>query len=175
MKRKKSEPYVRLTEPLVRDAGVLRPATWDEALDRAAEGIRRTLKGKGPEAFGMFSCARATNEMNYVAQKFARVVIGTNNVDSCNRTCHAPSVAGLAAAFDSGGGTSSYEEIEHTDVIVMWGSNAREAHPIFFQHVLKGVHNGAKLFVVDPRRTVSAAWGDRWLPLNVGTDIPLAS
>jgi formate dehydrogenase alpha subunit len=175
MKRKRTEPYRRLTQPMVRDGGQLRPASWVEALDRAAEGFRRNVEAHGPDAFGLLSCARATNEMNYVAQKFARVVIGTNNVDSCNRTCHAPSVAGLAAAFDSGGGTSSYEEIENTDVIVMWGSNAREAHPIFFQHVLKGVHNGAKLFVVDPRRTVSAAWGDRWLPLRVGTDIPLAS
>jgi formate dehydrogenase major subunit len=175
MKRKRTEPYTRLTQPLVRDGGQLRQASWEEALDRAAQGFRRNVDTFGPDSFGMLSCARATNEMNYVAQKFARVVIGTNNVDSCNRTCHAPSVAGLAAAFDSGGGTSSYEEVENTDVIVMWGSNAREAHPIFFQHVLKAVHNGAKLFVVDPRRTGSAAWGDRWLPLNVGTDIPLAS
>ena len=143
MKRRNTEPYVRLTQPLVRDSGVLRPATWAEALDRAAAGIRRTLEGKGPEAFGMFSCARATNEMNFVAQKFTRAVIGTNNVDSCNRTCHAPSVAGLARVFGSGGGTSSYQEIEDADVIVIWGGNPREAHPIFFQHVLKAVNKGA--------------------------------
>jgi formate dehydrogenase alpha subunit len=175
MSRKRTEPFLRLTQPLVRDNGELRPATWDEALDRAAEGFRRVLDSRGTDAFAMLSCARATNEMNYVAQKFARVVVGTNNVDSCNRTCHAPSVAGLSAAFGSGGGTSSYEEIENTDVIVMWGANAREAHPIFFQHLLKGVHKGARLFAVDPRRTASVAWADRWLPLRVGTDIPLAS
>lgn len=86
MKRKKSEPYVRLTEPLVRDGGVLRPATWDEALDRAAEGFRRNLDARGPDSYGMFSCSRSTNEMNFVAEKFARTVIGTNNIDSCNRT-----------------------------------------------------------------------------------------
>lgn len=78
--------YTRLTEPLVRDRGELRPATWDEALDRAAEGFRRNVEAHGPNAFGMFSCSRATNEMNYVAQKFVRQVIGTNNIDSCNRT-----------------------------------------------------------------------------------------
>ncbi|CAM5359076.1 Formate dehydrogenase major subunit OS=Streptomyces violarus OX=67380 GN=FHS41_001202 PE=4 SV=1 [Streptomyces violarus] len=100
--------------------------------------------------------------------------MGTNNVDSCNRTCHAPSVAGLSAAFGSGGGTSSYEEIEHTDVIVMWGSNARFAHPIFFQHVLKGIRNGARMYAVDPRRTSTAEWAESWLGLNVGTDIPMA-
>jgi formate dehydrogenase (hydrogenase) len=78
--------YTRLTEPLVRDRGELRPASWDEALDRAAEGFGRNVEARGPDAFGMFSCSRATNEMNYVAQKFVRQVIGTNNIDSCNRT-----------------------------------------------------------------------------------------
>ena len=74
-----------------------------------------------------------------------------------------------------GGGTSSYREVEETDLIVLWGSNARETHPIFFHHLLKGVHCGAKLFVVDPRRTSSAQWTDKWLGLHVGTDIALAN
>ncbi len=77
--------------------------------------------------------------------------------------------------FGAGGGTSSYEEIEHTDLIVLWGSNARETHPIFFHHVLKGVRNGAKLFVVDPRRTTSAQWADLWLGIDVGSDIALSN
>jgi len=77
--------------------------------------------------------------------------------------------------FGAGGGTSSYEEIETTDLIIMWGSNAREAHPIFFQHALKGIHNGAHMFAVDPRRTSSAQWADVWLGIDVGTDIPLAN
>ena len=74
-----------------------------------------------------------------------------------------------------GGGTSSYREIEETNLVVLWGSNARETHPIFFHHLLKAVHNGTKLFVVDPRRTSSAQWADRWLGLHVGTDIALAN
>jgi formate dehydrogenase major subunit len=78
--------------------------------------------------------------------------------------------------FGAGGGTSSYEELrESADLIVLWGSNAREAHPIFFHHLLKAVHRGAKLVVVDPRRTSSARWADLWLGLDVGTDIPLAN
>jgi predicted molibdopterin-dependent oxidoreductase YjgC len=78
--------------------------------------------------------------------------------------------------FGAGGGTSSYEEVrEVADLIVLWGSNAREAHPIFFHHVLKAIHRGAKLIVVDPRRTTSAQWADLWLGLDVGTDIPLAN
>ena len=76
----------RLTEPLVRENGVLRPATWAEALDRAADGFRKTSDAHGPNSFGLFSCSKATNEMNFIMQKFARVAIGTNNIDSCNRT-----------------------------------------------------------------------------------------
>jgi len=75
----------------------------------------------------------------------------------------------------AGGSTSSYEEAEHTDFAFLWGSNAREAHPIWFHHLLKGIQNGAKLYVVDPRRTSSAAWADTWLGINVGTDIALAN
>ncbi len=74
-----------------------------------------------------------------------------------------------------GGGTSSYREIEDADVILLWGSNARETHPIFFHHLLKGVRNGARLYVVDPRRTASARWADVWLGLDVGSDISLAN
>ena len=78
--------YVRLTEPLVRLDGKLRTATWEEALDRAASGFASAVKTHGPQSFGLFSCSKATNEVNYLAQKFARSVIGSNNVDSCNRT-----------------------------------------------------------------------------------------
>ena len=80
------KPYVRLTEPMVRDGGTLRNASWDEALDRAAEGLRRVRDAHGGEAIGLFSCSKATNEVNYLAEKFARVALGSNNIDSCNRT-----------------------------------------------------------------------------------------
>jgi predicted molibdopterin-dependent oxidoreductase YjgC len=81
--------YVRLTQPLVRDggkSGQLRPATWDEALDRVAAGLRAAGEKNGPDAYGIFSCSRSTNELNFVAGKFSRVVLGSNNIDSCNRT-----------------------------------------------------------------------------------------
>ena len=83
-----SQQVARLTTPLVRDqrGGVLRPATWDEALDRAAQGFRSAVEKHGPRTFGLFSCSKTTNEMNYLAQKFARTVVGSNNIDSCNRT-----------------------------------------------------------------------------------------
>ena len=84
--RPASRPYPRLTQPLVRVNGALRPATWDEALDRAAEGFRRNIDARGPNALGIFSCSKSTNEVNFLAQKLARVAFGTNNIDSCNRT-----------------------------------------------------------------------------------------
>jgi predicted molibdopterin-dependent oxidoreductase YjgC len=77
---------VRLTEPLVREGGALREASWDEALERAAAGFAAARERGGDTSFGMFSCSKATNEMNYVAQKFARIALGSNNIDSCNRT-----------------------------------------------------------------------------------------
>jgi formate dehydrogenase major subunit len=86
---RKAKPYVRLTQPLVRDEGrrgALRPASWDEALDRTVSGLKSVVEKHGPQSFGMFSCSKSTNEMNFIAQKFARVVIGSNNIDSCNRT-----------------------------------------------------------------------------------------
>jgi formate dehydrogenase major subunit len=76
----------RLTAPLVRENGGLRPASWDEALARAAEGFRTAVERHSGKAFGLFSCSKATNEVNFMAQKFARVAMGSNNVDSCNRT-----------------------------------------------------------------------------------------
>ena len=76
----------RLTVPLIRENGKHRPASWEEALDRVANGFRAQMEKHGPRAFGMFSCSKTTNELNYISQKFVRSVIGTNNIDSCNRT-----------------------------------------------------------------------------------------
>jgi formate dehydrogenase major subunit len=76
----------RLTTPMVRENGQLREATWEEALDRAATGFRSVIDAHGPTAFGIFSCSKTTNEVNYAVQRFARTVVGSNNIDSCNRT-----------------------------------------------------------------------------------------
>jgi formate dehydrogenase (hydrogenase) len=76
----------RLTQPLVRDHGSHRPASWDEAMDRVAAAFRKSIEKQDPRNFGMFSCSKTTNELNYAAQKFVRSVMGTNNIDSCNRT-----------------------------------------------------------------------------------------
>jgi predicted molibdopterin-dependent oxidoreductase YjgC len=84
-----TKPYFRLTQPLIREKArnsAFRPATWDEALERTAAGLKTAIDKGASRSFGMFSCSKATNEMNFVAQKFARVVMGSNNIDSCNRT-----------------------------------------------------------------------------------------
>jgi formate dehydrogenase major subunit len=83
---RRSRSYPRLTEPLVRVNGVLHPASWGDALDLAADGFRRNIDAHGPDALGIFSCSKSTNEVNFLAQKLARVAFGTNNIDSCNRT-----------------------------------------------------------------------------------------
>ena len=82
----KTKPYIRLTQPMIRENGALRPASWEEALDFTARGLKSVVEKHGGRSFGLFSCSKATNEMNFTAQKFARVVIGSNNIDSCNRT-----------------------------------------------------------------------------------------
>ena len=86
MRGKNERGYVRLTQPLVREKGVLRPASWDTALDRAAEGFDRIRKARGGEGIGVFSCSKSTNEMNFLAGKLTRQAFGSHNVDSCNRT-----------------------------------------------------------------------------------------
>ena len=87
MKRRKAQiGYARITKPMVRDNGVLREASWDEALDRAAAGFLRNREQRGPNALGIFSCSKSSNEVNFLATKLARAAFGNNNIDSCNRT-----------------------------------------------------------------------------------------
>lgn len=85
-RRDRQGSYARLTQPLVREHGALRPASWDEALDRAAAGFLRNRAEHGPDAIGTFSCSKSTNEVNFLAQKLVRTVFGSNHIDSCNRT-----------------------------------------------------------------------------------------
>ena len=84
--KQRSQGGQRLTTPMVRDDGRLREATWEEALDRVAAGVRGVVDAHGPTSFGIFSCSKTTNEVNYAVQRFARIVVGSNNIDSCNRT-----------------------------------------------------------------------------------------
>jgi formate dehydrogenase (coenzyme F420) alpha subunit len=165
----------RLTQPLVRRQGGLEPATWDEALDVVATALAQARAEAGPDAVGVFASARATNEDAYAAMKFARAVLGTNNVDHCARVCHAPSVAGLRRTLGSGAMTSSIADIDRADCLLVVGADATENHAILGARMLAAQRRGARLIVIDPRRTRLARAADLHLQLRLGTDIPLVN
>ncbi|MBA3007008.1 MAG: formate dehydrogenase subunit alpha [Proteobacteria bacterium] len=165
----------RLTHPLIRERldEPLRRATWEEALDFVARRFAHIREHHGPEALGVLSSSRCENEVNYLAQKFCRLVLKNNSVDNCARVCHAPSVSGLRIALGSGAATNSLADIEGAEVILICGSNTSEAHPVVGMKVRRAMRNGAKLIVIDPRRTEMAAMADIWLRLVPGTNVLL--
>ena len=159
----------RLTVPLIRRNGELSKASWDEALELVAKKL-----GKYPsDQVAVIASAKCTNEDNYVMQKFARAVLGTNNIDHCARLCHAPSVAGLAQSFGSGAMTNSIKEIGDAACILAVGTNTTEAHPVIALEVVRAVRGGAKLIVASPRRIDLCRFADVWLQHSPGTDVAL--
>ncbi|KAF0647355.1 hypothetical protein K701_23835 [Streptomyces fradiae ATCC 10745 = DSM 40063] len=163
----------RLTRPLVRRGGRLEPAGWDEALERVARGLRAAVAAGGPDAVAAVSSARATNEENYLVQKFMRVVVGTNNVDNCSRLCHSPSAAGLTASFGLPGGTDSFDGVERADCLFVVGANPVEAHPVVGARLLRRALEGAALVVADPRAVGLAVHADLHLRPRPGTNVAL--
>ena len=163
----------RLTTPLIKKDGKFVEASWDEALDLVAAKFKELKDKYGPDSFAALSSARCTNEENFLVQKFTRAVMGTNNVDHCARTCHAPTVAGLAISLGSGAMTNSINDTQDAELIFAIGCNAPEAHPIVGYKMKEAKRKGAKLVTVDPRRTDLAEIADYWLRIKSGTDIPL--
>jgi formate dehydrogenase alpha subunit len=159
----------RLTTPLIRKSGELKQASWDEALELVAAKLRKY----SPEEVAFIASAKCTNEENYIMQKFARAVLGTNNVDHCARLCHAPSVAGLVQSFGSGAMTNSIEEIEDAACILAIGTNTTVSHPVIGLGVKKAAQNGAKVVVANPREIDLCRFADVWLRLRPGTDVAL--
>lgn len=163
----------RLTQPLLRRGGRLEPVGWDEALDHVARGMRAAMDDRGPDAVAAISSARATNEENYLIQKFMRVAIGTNSVDNCSRLCHAPSAAGLTASFGLSGGTDCFDDVETADCLLVVGANPVEAHPVVGARLLQRVLRGARLVVADPRAVGLARQADVHLRPRPGTNVAL--
>ncbi|MBA7507454.1 Formate dehydrogenase H [subsurface metagenome] len=161
----------RLTKPLVRRNGQLKEASWDEALNFVAKGISCIKSDAGPDAIGLLSSAKCTNEENYLMMKLARAVIGTNNVDHCARLCHASTVVGLVAAFGSGAMTNSIPEVAQAECILITGSNTIEQHPLIGTRVIEAKEHGATLIVVDPRETPLSDKADFFLRQKPGTDV----
>lgn len=164
----------RLTTPLVRRDGrnsPLQPASWEEAITTVATRLADIRTRHGPDSIGVISSARATNEENYLAQKFARVVIGSNSIDNCSRLCHAPSATGLTASFGLAGGTNSLDDLDHADCILVVGANPTEAHPVVGARLKQLVLRGARLVVVDPRRTDLAELADVHVQARAGSNV----
>ncbi|MEX2216494.1 MAG: formate dehydrogenase subunit alpha [Phycisphaeraceae bacterium] len=162
----------RLTSPLIRQPdGTFRKASWDEALTLIATKFSEIKTKYGPDSFAAISSSRCTNEENYLMQKFARVVMGTNSIDNCSRVCHSPSAYALNNALGTGAGTNSFQDVHQSDVLMIVGANPTEAHPVFGSRMRQAVLAGCKLIVLDPRNTELATWADIHLPLKPGSNV----
>ncbi len=164
----------RLTEPLVRERDRFVATRWDDALDRVAQGLREVRERYGPDAIGIVATCTGTNEEAYLTQKFARQVLGTNNVDNCARYCQAPATTGLFRTVGIGADPGTFVDIESADLVMTVGSNAAEAHPVLAGRIKRAQKlGGLKLLVVDPRRHELAERANLHLVPRAGTDLVL--
>ncbi|MDF1499408.1 MAG: formate dehydrogenase subunit alpha [Anaerolineales bacterium] len=169
------KPLLRVNSGEPRSARpVWREASWDEALDFVAGRLTDIVQEHGGDSVAGFACAKATNEENYVFQKFIRAVLGTNNVDHCARLCHAGSVTGLQLAIGSSAMSNSIAEMEQLDTFIVTGSNTTETHPVISNFLKRAVReNGANLIVIDPRKIEMTDFAMLWLRQRPGTDVAL--
>ncbi|HNI41411.1 MAG: formate dehydrogenase subunit alpha [Methanoregulaceae archaeon] len=163
----------RLTKPLIKKNGKFEEASWDEALDLVATKFKEISDKNGPKSIGFQVSCRTPNEECYIMQKLARVGFKTNNVDNCARICHGPSVAGLSLSFGSGAATNPFEDVLNSDFILVWGSNAVEAHPLAGRRIAQAKLKGIPIMVVDPRYSPTARLADTWIRFNPSTHIAL--
>jgi formate dehydrogenase major subunit len=179
----------RLTQPMIRKDGVpkiphevidprnpwthFRPATWEEALDRAGAGLRTIRDRDGATALAGFGSAKASNEEAYLFQKLVRAGFGTNNVDHCTRLCHASSVAALLEGVGSGAVSATFNEVKNSDVIVVIGANPTENHPVAATYFKNAAKRGAKLVVMDPRGQALKRHAWRMLQFKPGADVAM--
>jgi formate dehydrogenase major subunit len=163
----------RITEPMIREGGQWKRVTWNEARASVADRLLGLKTHYGPDSIGVLASARATNEDNYLTQKFARAVIGTNNVDCCARVCHAPSAAGLKRVLGAGLATNSFDDIEMARTILVCGANPTENHPIVGARIKQAALRGAQLIVIDPRRIELAGYATCHLAVRPGTNVPV--
>ncbi len=179
----------RLTQPMIRREDApktveltvdpanpwthFRPATWEEALDRAAQGLKKVRDEVGHNALAGFGSAKASNEEAYLFQKLVRTGFGTNNVDHCTRLCHASSVAALMETIGSGAVTATFGEVKNSDVIIVIGSNPTENHPVAATYFKNAVKRGAQLIVMDPRGHALKRHATHMLQFKNGGDVSM--
>ena len=160
----------RLTTPLIKEWGEFRPASWDEALDLIVERLSNFRDG----SFATLCSAKATNEDGYIQQKFARLVMQTNNIDHCTRLCHSPSVEAMLNSLGSGATSNSYTDYENAACLLVIGCDPTSNHPVAASRMRRAiVERGAKLIVVNPRRIDMCDYADVWLRPYPGTDVAL--
>jgi formate dehydrogenase major subunit len=179
---------LRLTQPLIRREGVpktpalldpadidkvFREATWEEALDFAAAGLKKIRDEQGPNALAGFGSAKGSNEEAYLFQKLVRTGFGTNNVDHCTRLCHASSVAALLECIGSGAVSNPVEDVALAEVIIVIGSNPTVNHPVAATWMKNAARSGAKLIVMDPTRTEISRFATYTLQFRPDTDVAL--
>jgi formate dehydrogenase major subunit len=179
----------RLTQPLIRKEGVgkaaddlvdpanpwshFRPASWEEAMERAASGLTKIRDRDGPRALAGFGSAKGSNEEAYLFQKLVRTGFGSNNVDHCTRLCHASSVAALLEGVGSAAVTATFNECKNSDVIVVIGANPTENHPVAATFFKQAAKRGAKLIVMDPRGQALKRHAWQMMQFKNGTDVAM--
>jgi formate dehydrogenase major subunit len=161
----------RLKRPLVREGGELRPASWDEALERVVAGFERIRKEAGADALACFASSKCTNEEDYLMQKFARQVLGTKNIDNCARLCHSSTVAALKQTVGYGAMSNSIPDVANADCYLITGSNTTGSHPVLATRIKQNVRDGAHLIVFDPRKVGIAEHADQYTRTRPGFDV----
>src|SRR5450432_3010871 len=165
----------RLLHPMLRQSdGALARSSWTQALDQVADGFRAIIERDGPDAVAFYLSGQLLTEDYYVANKLMKGFIGSANVDTNSRLCMASTVAGQRRAFGADTVPGSYADLDLADLIVLVGSNAAWCHPVLFQRIMRNkAQRGARIVVIDPRRTVTAQEADLFLPIAPGTDTTL--
>lgn len=171
----------RVLNPMIRDSidQPWKEVSWEEAIGFAADRMRGLQEKYGRKSIGVITSSRCTNEETYLVQKLARGVFMNNNTDTCARVCHSPTGYGLGQTFGTSAGTQNFDSVEKVDVAIIIGANPTDAHPVFGSRLKKRVRQGAKLIVVDPRKTdvvrsahIEAA---HHLPLRPGTNVAVVT
>ena len=166
----------RLTSPLVKVNGDFEAVSWDEALAKVASELKRIKETQGPNSLALLGSSKCTNEENYLLQRLARGVLGTNNIDNASRLYSAPSIVGLGSAVGFPGTTNSLDALEQSEVIMVIGANLTSSAPAVGYAVKRAArYKGAKLLLIDPQQTNLSSFAHLWLRPGVGTDLALVN
>ncbi|MGB3129789.1 MAG: formate dehydrogenase subunit alpha, partial [Dehalococcoidia bacterium] len=166
----------RLTSPLVKVNGDFEAVSWDEALAKVASELKRIKETQGPNSLALLGSSKCTNEENYLLQRLARGVLGTNNIDNASRLYSAPSIVGLGSAVGFPGTTNSLNALEQSEVIMVIGANLTSSAPAVGYAVKRAArYKGAKLLLIDPQQTNLSSFAHLWLRPGVGTDLALVN